>query len=203
MSRTGSRIREPSVTHPAKRAKADEEADAVGGSGSGEKRTAAGAKRNKGAMAQHDEARRVELEARRVERAVARLNMARAFLVALGLIAVGLEAAGRAAASAEAMVMAGSGLEALVQALRLCRQAAAVKGGFCDTAAGKRWAPWPSWRQGMQLWRWGWPDWGRGTLGANGHVSTCPNHPFSKRPEDENPSMGARAYKVLLPLKKW
>jgi hypothetical protein len=166
----------------------------------------------KESRARADAAGRAALAEAREARRAKRSNMAMALLTGLlAMIAVGLEAAGWGAAgwAPLAMVMApGPGLEGLKPALGRCRKAAAVKGGFCEVASGQ--AAWPSWRPNMQFWRWGWPGWGRGLLGANGRVTLPPGgygRKKGKRPpgprREPDLATGARAYKVLLPLREW
>ncbi len=186
------RIREPSVKDPRQREAADAAADADGGRGQGA---------GNGGVKENQTADKVARGAARADRVAERARLAHMFLLALGLVAVGLEAGPWAPV---AMYMAGQGgaLEALVDALRLCREAAAVPGGFCDMAGGKP-GTWPSWRKNPSFFRWSWPGRGRGVLGANGHVTDMEGLPGQARPEDADLPMGARAYKVFPPLRKW
>ncbi len=75
-----------------------------------------------------------------------------------------------------------------------------MRGGFCKMATGE--ADWPAWRKNPSFFRWSWPGGGARVLGVNGQVTT-PSHPAFHRPEDDDLPMGAMAYKVLLPLRKW
>jgi hypothetical protein len=190
----------PSVTTGAARAAADAAADAAGGRGHG----SGGGGAPPPWLPQ---------AAARVARVAERAEIARHLLALLGLVTVGLEAVGWALplvaslalplvapvvggglwAPVAMSMVTGAGLEALVDALRLSREAAAVEGGFCDMAAGKP-GTWPSWRKNPSFFRWGWPGLGQGGLGANGRVTAGRR---GTRPEDADLPMGAKAYTVL------